>query len=184
MSQSKKKWAVFISGNGSNLQALIDAQPSIPIEVVVSSRAEAFGLQRAVKAAIPTKVLSKEIDWEELHGFLKSKGVDYIFLAGFMRLVPPTFVDRWEGRMVNLHPSLLPAFKGLKAIERSYQEGAAMGVTVHWVTADLDAGPLILQRGLLEAGEAKAFTLEEVAQKIHQLENEMVVEAVRRIQSC
>lgn len=179
-SSSPLKWAVFISGNGSNLQALIDAQPFLSIALVVSSKADAFGVQRAEKAGIPVLVLPKEISWDQLSVELKTKNIDRIFLAGFMRVIPESFVQDWPQRILNLHPSLLPHYKGLRAIERSYEDGAAMGVTIHWVIPDLDAGPILMQKQIFAAQEAKGLSLEQVKEKIHQVENQMVVEAVRR----
>lgn len=177
-------WAVFISGHGSNLQAMIDAHPAINIRLVVSNKAEAQGVARAERAGIPTLILPQDIDWSEVTSSLRAQQVDRIFLAGFMKIIPADFIRDWTEKMLNLHPSLLPNYKGLRAIERSYEDGAAMGVTIHWVTADLDAGPILLQREVFEAGVAKRMDLSTVKTKIHQVENEMVVEAVRRCQGC
>jgi phosphoribosylglycinamide formyltransferase-1 len=177
---SQCKWAVFISGNGSNLQALIDAQPPVSIALVVSNKAEALGVGRARKAGIPVKILPKEISWFDLSADLKANQIERIFLAGFMKVIPESFIQDWPLKILNLHPSLLPNYKGLRAIERSYADGAAMGVTVHWVIPDLDAGPVLLQKEVFTAQEAKSLSIEQVKEKIHQVENQMVVEAVRR----
>ncbi len=177
---SQCKWAVFISGNGSNLQALIDAEPPVPIAMVVSNKADAYGVERARNAGIPVKILSKEISWGELSAELKANHIERIFLAGFMKVIPEPFIQEWPQKILNLHPSLLPNYKGLRAIERSYEDGAAMGVTIHWVIPDLDAGPILLQKEIFAAQEAKALSFEQVKEKIHQVENQMVVEAVRR----
>lgn len=183
-SDSPLSWAVFISGFGSNLQALIDADPKIRIELVVSSRAEAPGLERAKVAGIPTLILPKSIDWIELSTTLTRLNIDRIFLAGFMKVVPSLFISDWTNRILNLHPSLLPAYKGLGAIERSYKDNASMGVTVHWVTQDLDAGPILLQKEVLAAGRAQDFPFDTVKELIHKTENQIVVDAVRRCQEC
>lgn len=178
------KWAVFVSGNGSNLQALLDAEPKIHIAVVVSNKAEAFGVERARRASVPVVILPATIDWEALSAELEARAIDRIFLAGFMKVIPPGFIHRWADRILNLHPSLLPEYKGLRAIERSYSDRAAMGVTIHWVTADLDAGPILLQREVFAAGAAGHLSLEEAVSAIHRAENEMVVAAVRRCEEC
>ena len=176
------RWAVFISGQGTNLQALLDARPAITIPLVVSSRSEAPGVGRAHKAGVPVQVLPKAIDWNSLSEQLKQQNIDGIFLLGFMKILPETFISQWSGRILNLHPSLLPHYRGLHAIERSYQEGAAMGVTIHWVIPELDAGPILMQREVFPAQTSRPMSLEAAQEKIHQVENEMVVEAVRRCQ--
>ena len=176
------RWAVFLSGHGSNLQALLDAQPKLSISLVVSNKPDAFGLQRARQHEVPILVLPQPIDWQDLSQQLKQLSITRIFLAGFMKVIPASFIQEWPDSILNLHPSLLPSYKGLRAIERSYQDGAAMGVTIHWVTADLDAGPPLLQREVFAAGSASTYSLEQVTEAIHRVENEMVVEAVRRCQ--
>lgn len=176
-------WAVFISGHGSNLQALIDADPKIKIELVISSRADAYGLERAKQAGIATLVLPKSIDWEQLSSHLTTLKIDRLFLAGFMKVIPAGFIAQWPHKILNLHPSLLPAYKGLKAIERSFEDNAAMGVSVHWVTPDLDGGPILLQKEVYAAGTPKNHSFETVEAAIHKIENQLVVEAVKRCQS-
>ncbi len=182
------KWAVFISGQGTNLQALLDAQPPIDIELVVSNKPEAPGVRRAERAGVPVHILPKEVDWSELSLKLKDKKIDFLFLLGFMKIVPERFIQEWSQKILNLHPSLLPNYKGLKAIERSFEEGAAMGVTIHWVTPDLDAGPILLQEKVFEAQSfevrSKALSLEEARRRLQMCENKLVVEAVRRCEAC
>ncbi len=175
-------WAVFISGTGSNLQALLDAQPKISIKLVVSSRPDVQGVERAEKAGVPVHVLPKEIDWSSLSSRLKQEKIDRIFLAGFMKVIPASFIEEWPQKILNLHPSLLPNYKGLRAIERSYEDDAAMGVTIHWVTPELDGGPVLLQREVFPKGTARTLSFEDVAHRIHLVENEMVVQAVRGCQ--
>ncbi|HRO68510.1 MAG TPA: formyltransferase family protein, partial [Pseudobdellovibrionaceae bacterium] len=128
-----RRWAVFISGRGSNLQALLDQATVQEIRWVLSSKESAPGLLRAKRAGVPYAVLPKKIDWDELDGELRNRGITDLFLAGFMKLVPAPFVERWEGRMLNVHPSLLPAYPGLRAFEKSYEEKQEMGVTAHIV---------------------------------------------------
>lgn len=178
------RWAVFISGNGSNLQALLDADPKISIATVVSSNAEARGVERARQAGVPVIVHTKTSSWSELSQKLTELQIQHIFLLGFMKIIPESFLLDWKDKVLNLHPSLLPHYKGLRAIERSYEDGAAMGVTIHWVTPELDSGPILLQREVFAPGQSQAWPLEQVQTQIHRIENEMVVEAVRRIQPC
>lgn len=143
---------VLISGRGSNLQALIDAcqAPDFPaaIALVVSNKANAAGLDRATRAGIPTAVIShREPDFEaRLDSALRAAGVELVCLAGFMRVLSGPFVARWHDRIVNIHPSLLPAFPGLDTHRRALEAGVAeAGCTVHFVRAAVDAGPIILQ---------------------------------------
>lgn len=154
---TRKRAAILISGRGSNMAALIAAasDPSYPaaITLVVSNRAEAAGLQRAEAAGIATLVIDHKPFGEDRAAFeralddqLSAVGIDFICLAGFMRLLTPWFVARWEGRMINIHPALLPSFKGLDTHERALAAGVKLhGASVHFVTADTDSGPLIVQ---------------------------------------
>lgn len=135
--------AIFISGRGSNMQALLDSK--LRCGLVVSSKASAPGLLRAKRQGIPTLILEKKIDYEKLHEDLLRRGIERIFLAGFMKVVPAHFIEKWKGKIVNLHPSLLPAYPGLSGFERSHADRADMGVTLHEVTEDLDAGPVLRQ---------------------------------------
>lgn len=157
---ARKKLAVLISGRGSNLQSLIEAAstPDYPAEIalVVSNRADAPGLARARDAGIRTLTIGHtafgkgaegKAKFEEALGdALAASGADYICLAGFMRILSPHFISRFEGRILNIHPSLLPAFKGLNVHEAMIAAGVKIaGCTVHFVTADMDAGPIIGQ---------------------------------------
>ncbi|MEQ9170598.1 MAG: phosphoribosylglycinamide formyltransferase [Rhodospirillales bacterium] len=153
---SRLKLAVMISGRGSNLQALIDAtaDPAFPAEIilVLSNRPGALGLERAAKAGIPTRVIDHK-DFADRAAFdremtaaLEDAGTELVCLAGFMRLLSDAFVDHWRDRMINIHPSLLPAFKGLDVQERVLARGARFaGCTVHYVRKEMDTGPIIVQ---------------------------------------
>lgn len=154
--ERKKRVAVLISGSGSNLQSLIDAasEPDYSAEIVlvVSNKPDAFGLTRAERVGIPTEILSHKAyasreDFDTaLHSVLKEANVDFICLAGFMRIFTPGFVAHWPNRILNIHPSLLPAFPGLHVHRRAIEAGARFsGCTVHIVNAALDDGPIILQ---------------------------------------
>lgn len=150
------KLAVLVSGRGSNLQALIDAcaMGDYPAEIVLvlSNKADAYGLERAKEAGIPTAVLSHK-DFEDRESFdeamsakVEEAGGELICLAGFMRLLSDGFVRKWRDRLINIHPSLLPAFKGLHVHERTIEEGARFsGCTVHYVRPAMDEGPIIIQ---------------------------------------
>ena len=153
---SKLKLAVMISGRGSNLQALIDAcaTPGFPAEIilVLSNRPGAQGLDRAAEAGIPTKVVDHKNFADrttfdaEMTAAMEAAGTDLVCLAGFMRLLSDEFVDHWRDRMINIHPSLLPAFKGLDVQERVLERGARFaGCTVHYVRKEMDTGPIIVQ---------------------------------------
>jgi phosphoribosylglycinamide formyltransferase-1 len=153
---AKLKLAVLISGRGSNLQALIDAcaDEAFPAEItaVISNKSDAKGLERAKKAGITTHICSNK-DYDDrafydaaLHELILSTGADCVCLAGFMRLLTKTFVESWEGKMINIHPSLLPSFKGAHAHRDALAAGARIsGCTVHFVTAEMDSGPIIVQ---------------------------------------
>lgn len=153
---ARLKVAVLISGRGSNLQALIDAcaAADFPAEIglVLSNRADAQGLERAARAGIATQVIPHrafkdraEFD-AALDQALTAAGIELVCLAGFMRLLGAEFVARWRDRLINIHPSLLPAFRGLDTHRRALAAGVRFtGCTVHFVRAELDDGPIIVQ---------------------------------------
>jgi phosphoribosylglycinamide formyltransferase-1 len=142
----KKRWAVFISGTGSNLGALLEQRGSVDLRLVVSSSSQAHGLLKAKRAGVPTLILSKPIDWQSLLVSLKEFNVNAIFLAGFMKIIPQSFIEDFKGFIVNLHPSLLPAYPGLQSIEKAFQDQKPLGVSVHAVIPEVDAGEILLQR--------------------------------------
>lgn len=150
----RKRVAVLISGGGSNLQALIDdaALPDAPysIALVISNKADAFGLHRAKAADIPVRIIShteyasREAFDAEITRALESLDPDLVCLAGFMRILTPEFINRWQGRLINIHPSLLPKFKGLHTHQRALDAGETEhGCSIHWVVPDLDSGEVI-----------------------------------------
>ncbi len=152
----KLKVGVLISGRGTNLQALIDAcaKPGFPatIALVISNVEGAFGLQRAEKAGIATRVIRHQsfdsrADFDAaVDSALKKSRIELVCLAGFMRLLTADFVDAWRDRMINIHPSLLPAFKGLDTYQRALDTGVKIaGCTVHFVRVEMDDGPIIVQ---------------------------------------
>jgi len=157
VTSAKLKLGVLISGRGSNLQALIDAcaAPDFPAEIalVLSNKADAFGLERAGYAGIPTAVVSHRDYPGDKPAFeaamdvaLHGAGVQLVCLAGFMRLLSEGFVGRWRDRLINIHPSLLPSFKGLDTHERALAAGVRFhGCTVHFVRPEMDEGPIVAQ---------------------------------------
>jgi phosphoribosylglycinamide formyltransferase 1 len=153
----KIKLGILISGRGSNLQALIDAckNENFPaqISVVISNVADVFGLERAKAANIPTETVphknykTREDFEKAIQKILMAAKVDVVCLAGFMRIVTPGFISKWPGRMINIHPSLLPDYKGLHTHERVLQDGKKeTGCTVHYVIPEMDSGPIIVQK--------------------------------------
>lgn len=170
---------VLISGSGSNLQALINqslqGNLNVDIKAVISNKESAYGLERARKAGIPALSLdhktfdSREAFDEALQKLIDGYQPQLIILAGFMRILTDTFTAHYEGRMLNIHPSLLPKYKGLNTHQRAIDAGdQEHGVSVHFVSADLDAGAVILQaKTLIDQGE----TPDSLAGKVHQLEH-------------
>ncbi len=153
----KTRVAVLISGRGSNMRALIEAANAadFPAEIalVLSNRPEAAGLAYARTAGIATAVVDHAVHGKDREAFeravtevLDAHRIALVCLAGFMRLLTPWFVTRWQGRLINIHPALLPAFKGLDTHARALAAGAKVhGATVHFVVADMDSGPIIVQ---------------------------------------
>ncbi|MEM6665513.1 MAG: phosphoribosylglycinamide formyltransferase [Pseudomonadota bacterium] len=156
MTRPRKRIGVLISGRGSNMAALIDAsqKADYPAEIVLvmSNRADAAGLDLADVCGIPTAVIdhkafSSRADFEaSIDAKLRAADVDFVCLAGFMRILSAGFADAWKGRLVNIHPSLLPAFKGLNPQQQALDAGVQIsGCSVHFVTSDLDGGPIVAQ---------------------------------------
>ena len=152
----KRRVAVLISGRGSNMASLIEAAkaPGYPAEIAlaISNRPEAEGLTRAAAAGVATAVVDhktypeREAFERALDGELLAHGIELLCCAGFMRILTPWFINRWTGRMLNVHPSLLPLFTGLHTHRRALEAGMRIhGCTVHFVTPELDSGPIILQ---------------------------------------
>ncbi|MBJ9986369.1 phosphoribosylglycinamide formyltransferase [Acinetobacter sp. S40] len=183
------KIAVLVSGNGSNLQALIDAQLgkqlSGKIIGVISNKSDAYALERAKKAAIETCVIehkaypNREVFDDAMHQQLLAWDIDLVVLAGFMRILSEKFVRAWEGKMINIHPSLLPLYKGMHTHQRVLNTGDMFhGCTVHYVTAELDAGPALLQGILRVSQHDNSKTL---ANRVHELEHTIYPQVVEWI---
>ena len=172
---------VLISGSGSNLQALIDSitQDGNParIAAVICNRADAYGLVRAQNAGIPTRVLDhRQFDGREAFDAALIEAIDgfdpqLVVLAGFMRILTGDFVRHYEGRLLNIHPSLLPKYKGLHTHQRALEAGdAEHGCSVHFVTEELDGGPLVVQAVLPVMADD---TAESLARRVHQQEHQI-----------
>ncbi|WP_448555583.1 phosphoribosylglycinamide formyltransferase [Thalassotalea montiporae] len=170
---------VLISGSGTNLQALIDAckSPDYPGQVVgvLSNKADAYGLERAANADIATTTLShrdfatREAYDDALMAAIDKYQPDVIVLAGFMRILTPAFVQHYQGRLVNIHPSLLPKYQGLNTHQRAIDAGDdEHGVSVHFVTEELDGGPVILQA---KVPVFENDTADELAARVHEQEH-------------
>ena len=177
----KRRTGVLISGRGSNMMALVEAarDPAFPAEIVtvVSNRPHAKGLDFAAANGIAAMLIDHKAyptreDFEAvLDAYLHSMQVEIIACAGFMRVLTAGFIKGWQGRMINIHPSLLPAYKGLHTHERALADGAKThGCTVHHVTAELDAGPMILQSEVpVLAGDTPATLAARVLQQEHRI---------------
>lgn len=170
------KVGVLISGEGTNLQALIDAD-DVDVCCVVCSRAGAAGIARAERAGIPVVVTADE---SETTAFLTQHSTQLVVLAGYMRILSAKFVSRWSGRILNLHPSLLPAFPGANPIADAVAHGVKQtGVTVHLVDADhvrADSGPIVLQEAVPVSYDQ---TPAELAEQLHEIEHRLLPAAVR-----
>ncbi len=187
---SKKRVAVLVSGRGSNMVALVEAAKdrSYPAEIalVVSNRPDAAGLARAGAEGIATAVVDHAAHGKDREAFeramqkvLDEHRIDLVCLAGFMRLLTPWFVRRWEGRLINIHPALLPAFKGLDTHERALAAGATFhGATVHFVVPDMDSGPIIVQERLRVHDTDNADTL---AARVLELEHRIYPLALKLV---
>lgn len=179
---SARRVGILISGTGSNMVALIEAMqrpgsPACPA-LVVSNRADAAGLGKAAAMGVPTTVIDHRPFGEDRAAFeaevnrvLEDAGVELVALAGFMRILTPGTIARWQGRMLNVHPSLLPLFKGLDTHRRALEAGVAVhGCTVHLVTEELDSGPILGQAVVrVEAGDTPETLAARVLAMEHRL---------------
>ena len=181
---------VLISGEGSNLQAILDkvhGRDGIEVVCVASNRERARGLERARSAGVQTEVFEArdyreraERDWA-MADWLEERSIDLLVLAGFMEILSAEFIRRFEGRIINVHPSLLPAFQGIRAIERAVEYGVRLtGVTVHFVDEGVDSGPIIVQQAL---ELPYSPDLEAIEEAIHAIEHELLPRAVRLLAS-
>ncbi|MFD1708229.1 phosphoribosylglycinamide formyltransferase [Siminovitchia sediminis] len=184
-----KKIAIFASGNGSNFQAIHDAVQAgtlrAEIKLLVCDKPGAFVTERAKKAGVPVlefspKLYTSKAEFETMiHEELQKKDVDYIVLAGYMRLIGSVLLDYYPERIINIHPSLLPAFPGMDAIGQAVDAGVKVtGVTIHFVNEGMDTGPIIAQKAIEILDED---TKEEVERKVHEIEHAFYPETLDRL---
>ena len=184
----KHKIAVFASGYGSNFEAIANAAlvGEIPAEValLVCDKAEARAIEVAHDKSVPTFVFSakdyaSKADYErEIVERCREAGVELICLAGYMRIVGDELLTAYEGRIINIHPSLLPSFKGARAIEQAMEYGVKIfGASIHYVDASLDGGRIIAQRAV----EYDGNSIEEVKAKIHAIEHELYIQTIKKL---
>lgn len=180
---------VLLSGSGTNLQALIDrvADGSLAADIVlvISSRPDAYGIERAKAAGIPVLVLNREVyaDAEaadqRIVDALREAGAEYVVMAGYMRMVTSVLLDAFPNRVVNLHPALLPSFRGAHGIQDAWDAGVKVtGVTVHFANAEYDKGPIIAQRPV-EVREDD--TVDSLEARIHDVEHELYPQVIQLI---
>jgi phosphoribosylglycinamide formyltransferase-1 len=187
---ARRRVAILISGRGSNMAALAEAAraPDYPAEIalVLSNRPDANGLSTAQAAGVAVTTVDhmrfgkdREAFERAMQAELDSHGIELICLAGFLRLLTPVFVERWQGRMLNIHPALLPSFKGLDTHERALAAGAKIhGATVHFVVPEMDAGPVIAQGALVVRDDDTAETL---ATRVLAIEHKIYPMALRLV---
>lgn len=183
------KIGVLLSGSGTNLQAIIDevSDKSLPVEIVkvVSSRPDAYGIERAKKAGIPVVVMNRglyedpEVADGVIVGELRQAGAEYVVMAGYMRKLTSVVLDAFPDRVLNLHPALLPSFKGAHAIQDAFDAGVKVtGVTVHFANEDYDKGPIIAQEPVrVEEG----MSVDALEARIHQVEHGLYPRVLRWI---
>ncbi|WP_068676901.1 phosphoribosylglycinamide formyltransferase [Oceanobacillus sp. Castelsardo] len=183
---SKRNAAIFASGTGSNFEAIMEAGDlSCDIVLLICDKPKATVIQKAEKYQVPTFVFnpkdygSKEEYEKVLVEKLKEANISWIFLAGYMRIVGSVLLQAYEGRIVNIHPSLLPDFPGKDAIDQAYHAGVkTTGVTVHYIDSGIDTGPIIAQEKVeVEENE----TLESLEEKIHHVEHQLYPRVIREI---
>lgn len=183
------KTAVLISGNGSNLQAILDAakRSDYPADIalVISNKPDAYGLTRAANEGVRT-ITIRHTDFPDRESFdramdtaLRDHGIELVVMAGFMRILSEWFVLQWQGKLINIHPSLLPAYKGVNTHARVLEAGEKQhGCTVHWVIPELDSGDIIAQASLEIHSED---TIETLQGRVHALEHQLYPDAVKKV---
>ncbi|MBS4175647.1 phosphoribosylglycinamide formyltransferase [Bacillus sp. FJAT-49736] len=183
------KIAVFASGNGSNFQSIVNAiksgQLDATVELLVCDKPEAYVIERAKEESIETFVFdpkdySSKTDFEkDIILELQKRGVQYLILAGYMRLIGPTLLHEYENRIINIHPSLLPLFPGKDAIGQAIAAGTSItGVTVHYVDEGMDTGPIIAQQALIVMVDD---TVETLSERIHEIEHQLYPQTLQTI---
>lgn len=183
------KIGVLISGSGTNLQAIIDAiqADGLPVEIVkvISSRPDAYGIERAQKASIPVTALNRTIYEnpekadQQIVDEMQAAGAEYLVMAGYMRKLTPVVLRAYPNRVLNLHPALLPAFPGAHAIQEAFDYGVKItGVTVHFANEDYDKGPIIAQRAVIVE---EGWDCDKLESAIHAIEHGLYQEVLRAL---
>lgn len=173
------------------MQSMLD-EVGTQLRLVLSDQPTAMGLSRARRSGVATQILPTRetmpalnraaLDWTAIDGILREARIDAIFLLGFMRIVPASFIARWQGRILNLHPSLLPLHPGLDVVQKAYTAGDACGATVHEVVPEIDAGPIVRARRSVEPEQLRRWSQPAVEQLVHIDEQRLVKEIARRWQ--
>lgn len=180
-----ERWAILISGRGSNLVRMIDSM-SVDVGLVLTSDPKAPGRARAKRRGVRVEMFPQKLaesgrmvlDWGGADRLLSHSKISRIFLLGFMRIVPALFLEKWGGRVLNLHPSLLPLYPGLNSIENAFLAGDSIGASVHEVVPAVDAGPILLKRMAVAAAAKESIaTLADVERLVH-IEEQRLVEKV------
>ncbi len=183
-----KKLAVFASGSGTNYEAIVTAceegKIDATVEILVCDKVNAYVLERAKNHNTPTFVFNAK-EYESKEAFetvivekLKALNIDLICLAGYMRYIGKVLLDNYEGKMINIHPALLPSFKGAHGIKDAFEFGVKVfGVTVHYVDSGVDSGKIIMQRGFEYYGN----DIDEVEAHIHEIEHVLYIEAINKV---
>ena len=179
-----KKIVVLASGEGSNFSAIVDS--GIEVEKVLTDNPKAGVIKRAIKSSVPVMVLDKK-EYTQIQGWFEHRldeeipnDTDLIVLAGFMLILSSWFCEKWAGKIINIHPSLLPAFGGgCHAIRDAWEHGCEVfGVTIHWVISEVDAGPIITQRAI---HKFESDTLEKITEKIHGIEHYQYPKTIKKL---
>ncbi len=171
---NRGRWALFLSGRGSTAQAVLDNCAQLNIQLIVSSKKQNWGRARARRFGVSSIHFDKNMSWDDLHQNLKKEKIDRLFLLGFMKLIPENFIEKWQNKILNVHPSLLPKYPGLEAMEKSYHDQADMGVTIHRVTAEMDSGPVVAQKLKLKKTELPLLNFEQTQIRMSFCEQELV----------
>lgn len=186
---SALKIGVLLSGSGTNLQAIIDAiaDDALPVEIVhvISSRPDAYGIERARAARIGVTALNRDVYADpaaadaRIVEEMRAAGAEYLVMAGYMRKVTPVVLDAFPDRVLNLHPALLPSFKGAHAVQDAFDAGVKVtGVTVHLANEDYDKGPIVAQRAV---SVQEGWSVEDLEEAIHAVEHVLYPEVLRAI---
>ena len=146
LNKFNRRIAIFVSGSGSTLQALLDMQEYLCIGLVVTNKKKCLAVTKARRFGIPVLYFERTMTYSQLNLILKTYKINSLFLAGFMKIVPADFLSEWVGHIFNIHPSLLPKYKGLNAFERALEQKDSTGASIHHVVEGVDEGEVILQK--------------------------------------